>query len=500
MPDMSTLGVLAIVLIAAGIAFTILWIVGRLGRHDSRDQAPPSASGTIGSTFLFQNSELVDQDSSPLSLPCGDGRDVATWAEFREWLDGRFGTLPDDLAALPDTEAAHFSALGRNDDATLSISKAGSAYRVILTDVSADATALHQGHVVQTTLARFTKVLHEAPCAVRIASENGDTLWQNDLFSRFGPEDAKALLDAAMNDTGNRVRIASEGNEERQFELLAQKRDGISVLYATDVTKVAQAERVRREFVQTLTKTFANLTTGLAVFDRQKQLALFNPALLDLTGLPAAFLSGRPTLTQVFDRLRDRKVLPEPKNYCDWRDQINDMVASAADGLYLEDWSLPNGLTYRVTGRPHPDGAIAFLFEDISDEITLTRRFRSQLDLRQAVLDTMDKAIAVIAANNVVVLCNRACSDFLGIDLDSSFADMSLGDFIAACDNRLPLPTVWAMVENKISARQPTEHVLRGPDGIDRRLRAQPLSGNAVMISIESAIAAPTDRSVTLPA
>ena len=63
------------------------------------------------------------------------------------------------------------------------------------------------------------------------------------------------------------------------------------------------------------------------------------------------------------------------------------MIETASDGHYAEAWTLPNGLTYRVTGRPHPDGAIAFLIEDITDEISFSRRTKSQLEIRQAVLD-----------------------------------------------------------------------------------------------------------------
>ena len=196
-----------------------------------------------------------------------------------------------------------------------------------------------------------------------------------------------------------------------------------------DVTQVVRAEKARREFIQTLTKTFANLTTGLAVFDQPQRLALFNPALLDLTGLDPAFLSGQPQLSEVFDRLRDSNMLPEPKNYGSWRNQMNAMIKSASEGLYIDDWSLPNGMTYRITGRPHPDGAVAFLFEDISDEVALTRRFRGQIDLRQAALDVVPHAIAITGPNNSVLLCNRACSDFFGVDPESSFAEMGLRDF-----------------------------------------------------------------------
>ena len=83
-----------------------------------------------------------------------------------------------------------------------------------------------------------------------------------------------------------------------------------------------RAEDTLRSFIQTLTKSFAVLPTGLAIFDREGQLALFNPALIDMTGLDAAFLSRRPRMTDFFDALRDLQKLPEPRDYKAWRDDL----------------------------------------------------------------------------------------------------------------------------------------------------------------------------------
>jgi PAS domain-containing protein len=189
---------------------------------------------------------------------------------------------------------------------------------------------------------------------------------------------------------------------------------------------VVSAEAAQRKFVQTLSKTFAQLSTGLAIFDRQMQLVLFNPALVDLTGLQADFLSMRPNLLTFFDRLRDGRVMPEPKNYSSWREQMSSLVAAASEGSYEEVWTLPSGCTYRVSGRPHPDGAIAFLFEDISAEITLTRRFRSELDLCQSILNRMDDAIAVFSASGTLTNTNAAFRNLWKMDDTQQFAEMTV--------------------------------------------------------------------------
>jgi hypothetical protein len=73
-----------------------------------------------------------------------------------------------------------------------------------------------------------------------------------------------------------------------------------------------------------------------------------------LLGLSPEYLSARPTLLSFFDNLRDHQIMPEPKNYRSWRESMAELVNAASEGSYLETWSLPSGLTYRVSGRPHP--------------------------------------------------------------------------------------------------------------------------------------------------
>jgi len=239
----------------------------------------------------------------------------------------------------------------------------------------------------------------------------------------------------------------------------------------------------RRQLNQTLTKIYANLTTGLAVFDRHRRLALFNPALFDLTDLPAPFLLSQPPLMQFFDRLRDNKVLPEPKNYGTWRKQIEDMITTASDGLYVEDWALPNGMTYRVTGRPHPDGAIAFLFEDITDNVSIARRYRSQINLRDAVLDATDEARAVFGPDNVLIPCHRAFRDLMGIDPDISFADISLRDFLKTCHITFSSRDSFKHLKDAVLGRTDFSDLVTTSDAQTLHASVRPLPGNSAMVT-----------------
>jgi PAS domain-containing protein len=152
---------------------------------------------------------------------------------------------------------------------------------------------------------------------------------------------------------------------------------------------------------------------------------LFNPALTDLTSLEAEFLSSRPSLIGFLDRLREKRVMPEPRDYRSWRASIAEIEAASRDGTYSETWSLPDGQTYRVSGRPHPDGAVALLFEDISAEMSLTRKFRSQLEQSQEVIDALDDAVVIFSASGELIRVNAAYKELWGSAPDACLAGTS---------------------------------------------------------------------------
>ena len=51
---------------------------------------------------------------------------------------------------------------------------------------------------------------------------------------------------------------------------------------------------------------------------------------------------------------------------------------------------------------------MALLFEDISAEMSLTRRFRAQLEQSQSIIDSLDEAVAVFSASGELTFSNAA--------------------------------------------------------------------------------------------
>ncbi len=467
----------ALLLISVVSAAFVLWITGKLvaRRKPGHDHLTAEAPR---SHFLFDGNTLVDHD---VTNPSKAFEVIEDWPGLHCWLSSRFEGLPDDLDTLPEAEQVVFQA----DGSSLHLARTGEQTRIFLADETAhSAAAWHDTRTDSQSEHSAGSILDAAPDPIWRTQPDGKVVWQNKACAEIWDADGKVPRVKTLADT----RISVQGNDDvttRWYELRTREDGDQRLHFATNITPIIQAETVQREFVQTLTKTFANLTIGLAIFDKNSQLALFNPALVDLTGVQVSFLSARPDLMDVFDQLREQQVMPEPKNYADWRAQIRDVVAQANTGLYQEIWTLPTGLTYKVTGRPHPDGAVAFLFEDISAEISLTRRFRTQIDLRQSVLDHIDAAVAIISPGNLLMFCNQPCTDLLHVDPDTSFADMSLRDLLSACRDSLQAGEPWLEFEQQLlkdRASKPAQITLDHPTGSPLLCELKPLSGGIKML------------------
>lgn len=289
-----------------------------------------------------------------------------------------------------------------------------------------DARDLHSLRADAEELRMLRANIHVAPFLLWRQNADGKVTWANKSYldavtQTYGPERASVwplpsllpdLQHQISRDSGKPHRlqtIATSANLPRAwYDCHMTELEGDTVCTAFLADEAVRSETRRREFTQTLTKTFASLSIGLAIFDRTRRLVLFNPALSDLTSIPPEIMASRPSLFAFLDKLRENRVMPEPRDYRSWRQSINELESAAANGTYTETWSLPDGRTFQVSGYPHPDGAVALLFEDISAEVSLTRRFRAQIEQSQSVLHALDVAVAIFSGTGNLIFANNA--------------------------------------------------------------------------------------------
>lgn len=456
----------ALCITVAGVAIAFLSSQQIVTGHKSDLMHDGQAGGPV---WLFSGTKLVDASSQACALT-GDTRQALSWDQFRKGLVDRFPDLPETPVGVQAKTRLELSPSCEGDPCVLICEWIDGITRVTLNTCNIKAHNWTPSPTLSTAASQEAEALrlamNEAPYPVWRVSNEGKISWCNAAYEGLcrkvqgkTPPDETPLFQSGQQipppsrKTRESISVPDQ-NHKLWFDVSVVPHDSGSLCYAVDINAVVDAEVAQRNFVQTLAKTFAQLSIGLAIFDRNRQLALFNPALIDLTALPADFLSGRPNLLSFFDRLRDQRMMPEPKNYDSWRHQMADLVEAAADGRYQETWSLPSGSVYSVRGRPHPDGAVAFLIEDITAEITLTRRFRSDLELGQAILDQLDQAIAVFAADGSLTFSNVAYQQLWDVDPDKSFAQMSVLDATRAWQDHCQASPVLGEVRDFVATRE----------------------------------------------
>ena len=370
------------------------------------------------------------------------------------------------------------------------------------------AEDIHRLSAMDSELETLRQTADLAPYLVWRETKDGTPIWVNRAYldavrTAFGDKRATQwplprLFEGLK--AGCVVRVALDTPEDEAknwFDVhsMALGRDTLFTAY--DANATVRAETQLHDFMQTLTKTFGQLTTGLAIFDKSRNLALFNPALTELTRLPIDFLSSRPSLVEVLDKLRETRAIPEPRDYHAWRKSISDLEAAAKDGNYCETWSLAGNLTYRVTGRPHPDGAIAFLFEDISAEMSLTRQFRQEIVLSQTLLDNMEDATAFFSPTGVLLQTNSAYRTLWNVDPDSRITETSILDESRGWHERsLPTPVWGDLREFALDTQDRVEWAapVHLTDGRSIDCRFIPVSGGGTQIIFHIARAPETHQ------
>ncbi len=410
------------------------------------------------------------------------------WDSLRDALRQQFPDLPDNMPDQP-------SQLEFTGTTGLRLTLRRSGETLLLRLEAHDMVPARLFHL-ETRAAKcqhFADILDRLPQPAWHVGPDGDVTWHNVAFARLctacnhDPAHPLPFEPEPRSDTGTppRVSVLDATKERHWFELESFAQDDGRLHVATDIGNLVAAERAQRQFVQTLSKTFAHLPIGLAAFGADQRLALFNPALVDLTRLNADFLSARPTLRSFFDLLRENRMMPEPKNYASWRERLSEMISAAQDDRFCETWTLETGLTYKITGRPHPDGAVAFLFEDISAEISLTRRFRAELMVTQSVVDSFEDAIAVFSQNGVLNFCNARYNELWRDQRGSAASDTNIVDAARIWQQACQGGPDWRHFRDLTldpEQRRPWQTGLMLGDGTELLCRVVPVAGGATMV------------------
>ncbi|WP_165899248.1 PAS-domain containing protein [Rhodovulum steppense] len=481
-------------LTTAALALLVLPLVPRLGRPKRTARAETNI------VFLFEGDHLVDATPEARRFLENGPSGLSDWHRLCALVGPRFPGFRDRMARLDSEGCALMTEASGPAQLTATWLDGVARLALHLPEALQDAPDLQSLAAMTAELTTLRDVVEAMPTPAWQEDEQGAVAWANSAYlamvrQRQSEESQPSWpLPALFSppETGgqapHREVIQTGDGSERWFDCVSVMADGARLRFALPADAAVRAETALRNFVQTLTKTFAELPIGLAVFNRARELVLFNPAMLDLFHFEPEFLTARPTLIAVLDRLRETRMMPEPKDYRTWREQIMRLERDAQDGVYSDTWTLPSGQVYRVTGRPHPDGAVAFLFEDISAEMSLTRRFRCEIETGQAVIDSLDEAIAVFSGAGVLTMSNAEYAALWGQDPMLVMGTTDIAGATAVWQKNCVPGDIGTAVElsRMIRQRKPWAGSMVHCDGRRLACRVRPVGGGAVLVGFRA--------------
>ncbi len=459
-----------IVSTAALVVFGCLAIFAGLTRAPKVDQ-PALAEVQQDAVFIFRDQKLIDCSDRAQALlkaleeGSGGKSRRSDLAVLIDYLAPRFPGIKELLAELVHGAQIECEARGEQS-LQLSARRQKSILHLRLRDSSEEGSLIALDRLsheaLQKELTTLRHVLRHMPSLVWQSDRDGRIIWANSAYLRALQEvegqdltlgwPLPALFVA--DDLGDQARLSLRKSDQTSWfaHSCFEAQEAITH-FATPIDAAVQSEAARREALQTLTQTFACLPIGLALFDADRRLQVFNPALVDLTGLEPIFLAARPSLEQLLYSMREARMLPEPKDFNAWRRNILDLEQAAEQGDYSEEWMLDGGKTYLVTGRPQPNGAIALFLQDITSEAALTRSFRAEIETSQSALDALGVSIAVFGMTGQTLLTNAEYAKLWKVDPCADLADRGLAQALAGWSEACHPTTFWARLAEFVSTR-----------------------------------------------
>ena len=278
----------------------------------------------------------------------------------------------------------------------------------------------------ESASADFRAVLDALPVPVWLRDKGLALSWGNHAFLASAGaatlDEARAqqvAIDNSERDLAATARSQNTVVAARRFAVVGGERRAMTfteiplgdagiIGTAMDVTDVAAAEARLQQHVDAHVDTLDKLATAVAIFGRDQKLTFHNRAFARLWSLPDGWLERHPSDSEILDRLREGRKLPEQRDYQAWKRGRLALYQTARDRTTEEYWHLPGGQTLRVVSQPHPFGGLTFLYEDVSEKLTLESNYNTLMKVQSATLDTLREAVAVFGPDGRLKLHNAA--------------------------------------------------------------------------------------------
>ena len=366
------------------------------------------------------------------------------------------------------------------------------------------AVWLEPDRTIKSQAIDFRALLDALPVPVWLRDRSLSLVWSNRAFAdasgAVNPEQAiasQAVIEKSEADLAATARSAGHVQETRRFAVIGGQRralafthmpldNGAVVGSAIDVTENVQADAKLQQHLDAHSDTLDRLATAVAIFGRDQKLTFYNRAFAKLWGLSETWLDSHPSDGEILDRLREGRKLPEQRDYQAWKRQRIALYGQAAEYLPEELWHVPSGKTLRVVAQPHPFGGLTFLYEDVTERITLESSYNTLIKVQSATLNTLSEGVAVFGLDGRLKLYNASFARIWELTPKDLAGEPHVRTIAAACADKFGDIRVWESLIQAIASGTGEQRELGEIERNDRivlSLSLSPLPDGAMLVT-----------------
>ncbi|PHQ72337.1 MAG: sensor histidine kinase [Sneathiella sp.] len=296
----------------------------------------------------------------------------------------------------------------------------------------------------------FVDLLNAAPFPIWRRDQESRIIWRNrkyeeivgtsdteaevpELAANRDPDQARKLATRARvsNLTQTETRKYVVGGDRLSFNVFETPLEFDNQLagFALDITKEADLAGELQRHVEGHADVLENIATAIAIYGPDQRLEFFNQAYAKLWRMSDDFLEEKPSLSEVLDKQRELRRLPEQADFSSYKTKRKALftnVIKAQEELI----QLPDETILRMVITPHPFGGLLFLMEDVTDKVVLERARNTQIAVQRATLDNLYEGVAVFGSDARLKLYNAAFADIWGVSYDFLQEDMHISQIL----------------------------------------------------------------------
>ncbi|WP_413990792.1 PAS-domain containing protein [Labrys okinawensis] len=311
-------------------------------------------------------------------------------------------------------------------------------------------------------------LLDEAPVPLWLRNANEKLTWVNKAYARAvdaqDENDALSrdieLLDRPAREEAGKARHdgkaflkrvpAVVGGARRTLDVIDIPSSRGSAGMAIDVSEVETMRADIGRQIEAHVRTLDQLATAVAIFDADQHLTFSNAAFAALWQLDPAFLDGKPTDSEILDRLRAQRRLPEQADFRVWKSKLHEAYRALEPAEHW--WHLPDGRTSRVVTTPNPAGGVTYLFEDVTERIDLEARYKALSRVQGETLENLKEGVAAFGSDGRLRLSNPAFARIWCLPAEMLEQRPHIDDVVARCSLLFRDEGIWQGLKNAITS------------------------------------------------